>query len=196
MRKILFLSFIFTLLLSGCQDTSPTNTHSAPTTSQAANTNHALTDQAAYDGALKLEDSTFCTKIEERKVRENCVKEVNDQKLLQQALAKSDSSLCQKMSTSDAKKACEIRIEVLIKEQKANADKKLAIQNTYDQYNKIVEKGDYIQCKNLEDEKFRVSCETSILASKAANTKDQTWCDKISTKDGQEECRKLTKALQ
>lgn len=190
MRKIFFLSFIFTLFLSGCQDNISTDTHPAPATSQA--TNHQLTDQAAYDGALKLQNTTFCDKIEEQVIRERCVREVNDQKLLQQALAKTDSSLCQKMSTPDAQKACGIRIEVLLTEQKANADKQQAIQNIYDQYNKIVEKGDYIECKNLEDEKFRIACESSILTSKASNTKDQTWCDKISKKEAQEECKQLS----
>lgn len=60
-----------------------------------------------------------------------------------------------------------------------------------DKLNVIVAKGDVAGCKELDMPQFQVSCETNILANKAASNKDLAVCDSALTADVKARCQEV-----
>lgn len=202
-QKYLALSSLMVMLfLTGCQpsippqETNPSTTPT-PTTDQQTQTlptsNYSATDRANYQAAMELKDASYCSKITDKAYQQSCKSQLSDSVTLQQALAKNDPTLCTKLSIKDNQDACKIAIEVNVKKSQQEKDAEAQIQVVQKLRDEIIATGDYTRCKEITDENFRSVCELQILSNKVLQTKDQTWCDKASTKDLQQKCRDISR---
>ncbi len=146
-------------------------------------------DTAAYQGALQLKDVSFCEKILDGEYKNMCVTDINDKKILEQALETMDAVLCDNLSTEDKTLACVIKVDVLKAEQKRAVEllQKDTEQSALSQ--SIVTAGDHTRCTELADPNQREACEMNILLNKAFAESDITYCDKMSTDEGKSACR-------
>ena len=198
----IIISFAALLFLVGCQSYAPQtgqydkNGQSAPATEQATLTQNAdatksysAADQAAYEGAQRLKDSSFCDKISDESYKKTCKNTIVDQMVLEEATTKMDTGLCAKLSSADQQKACTIRIQVLLKEQENSKKQEEERKNAGTLRDQLVKAGDYKRCQELKIEGYVNECEIVILSQKAIAAKDISWCDKTKTKNNQEQCK-------
>lgn len=181
---------------SGCQAGQNTDVYSTPADgSQQVDTKPApsLADQTAYEGALRLNDVTYCDKIEVETVKSQCKIDLSDAATLKSATEKNDASLCKNISTEDKQKACQVSIEISQQELSEKNQREEATKSEYDLLNKTVAAGDYTQCAAFKDQNFISACEENILTNKALSSKDASWCEKIDNKEAKERCSSALK---
>jgi len=153
---------------------------------------YSASDQAAYAGALELKDAEFCNKVTDESYQTECKTAVADRVTLESAVSNSDSTDCAKLSSEDAKRACEINIEVdqekaakLKAEEEAKAaGNKLA--------QEIVDAKDINRCKELAIESQQLDCELMILINKATAQQDVSICQQGSTQEARDICKTST----
>lgn len=166
------------------QATSATNSNLG-----APDPTFSAADIAAYTSAVQLKDETYCAKITNQSYQQQCLTAISDGKTAQEALAKSDASLCSKLSSTDSQQACQIYIQ-------ADLQTKAAAKAAEDQIKKddtlrdqIILSGDYTRCQEIKTEGDRHSCEVNILTEKALQAKNISWCDKASQQEMRDVCR-------
>ena len=177
------------VLLSACQaeEQVPPNGNGSTTQTQSTSQKaevHSLADQTAYQGAQQLKDPTFCAKIENENYKKQCENEIADQVTAEAAVTKVQAGDCKKIQNADKEKACELQVEIKMKQQQQSQE----LQANYDKFNKLSNEGDYEKCKTLQDSNLVTACEENILTNKALNTKEKSWCQKISDSKAQQRC--------
>lgn len=197
MKRILLTTAatVALLVFAGCAESAPTSENGTngtqtletpPPPVEVPEVNEA--DNAAYSGALRLLDVSFCEKIGDEQLKEKCTTDVNDQKIVTEATKERDASLCDQVSTDDKKEACKTSVEVAVAQETAVARKQEALKAGQMKEDEIVASGDYTRCKELEEPSNVYDCEISILANKAVQEKDPSWCEKASREDIREQC--------
>lgn len=197
--KIKLLIICCTLLLMGCSNENLADQKTVtqtPTENNAsiAIENYSLADQAAFQASLDTKDISFCDRIENIGLKEQCKTDVNDQINYDKAVRAHDASLCKNLNNADKQKACEIDIEAYHKQlesQKA-ADEKNKLM--YEELSRFVNEGNIEQCKTLLEENLVKSCEYTIAATEAVNKKDPNICSKITDEQTEKECMDMVKA--
>jgi len=203
MQKQIF-SILFTLnlvvLLSGCQGGTVNNKNvktSDPNESSSSigidqegylQTPLSEADIAAYNGAISLEDKSFCDKIKDEDYKKQCKADLNDKTVQIEAIKNKDESKCPELSTKDLQEACKIQVD--IENKKEEKIKKLKEQDKIDSahINEIVKLGDYTKCNELSLDNYKKDCQYNILVNKAIKEQDQAWCDKATIASVRESC--------
>lgn len=185
--SLLLIGFAATAFFAGCQNSSQATPVGPVTgTTQGALNQESAADNAAFQGAVNLKDASFCNKITNKDYQQNCKTAVADSILLAEANNKLDENVCLKISSKEQQDLCKIQIAVGL-EEKAKAE---LAEKENEKRNQIVQAGDYTACaKNLTDKTGISACELNILAAKAFETKEISWCDKISLPQDQQRCK-------
>lgn len=207
MKNKLIAAAMGFIILSGCaaQQTAQNNAQSnaenaqsASLTVQPADTQAvpsapqlSAADQAAYNGALSLNDETMCDKISDATAKQDCKEAITAQKYSAEAAAKMDASICKKITNPDQEKACEINVEVAQKSRQSSQEQAAKTEKLYQDSNAIVQSGDYTKCKSLGDPNLINNCEYNILTNKAIQTGDVSYCSKISDQNSAKDCKNL-----
>lgn len=145
-------------------------------------------DIVAQRTAMELSDTSYCEKIQDEKSKKECNTNVTDKITLTQAINKLDSSICNKLSTENLQVDCMTQVEVSKK--KSNEESMRQSQN--EKSNDVIASGDYTRCaKELTDPIFVNNCEMNILYSKAINSRDISYCKKISDSATEQNCEQL-----
>lgn len=206
-KLFIVIPTVMILFLAGCQaeqqnyKSAQNNQNLLPTTQTAdqetaiSTRSYSAADQAAYDGAQQLKDTSFCDKISDENYKKTCKDAISDQQYLGEARAKIDTALCARLSTKDKQKACNIQIEVLLKEQENIKKQEESRKNTGTLRDQFVKAGDYKRCQELKIEGYISECEVNILSQKAISTKDINWCKKASAKSSQEQCEEIARKI-
>lgn len=146
-------------------------------------------DRAAYDGALQLMDEAYCAKIVESEYKTMCITDIEDKKILAQAVETMDATLCDRLSNDDKSVACVIKVDVK-KTEKQQAEERLQLDAEQAALaQSIVAAGDHARCGELADVNQREACEMNILLNKAFAESDISYCDRMSTDEGKAACR-------
>ena len=198
-EKTFFIIAFTSLVLVGCQSQS---NQSSALTSNSVNTQTdfqtqqvvSLADQANYDAAFSLANISYCDKIEQEILSEQCKIEFNDSVQLEKALIQKNQAFCEELSTEDKKEACKIRLEVMAKEAQTQETQKKELEEDQKAMAKLLVNKDFASCKNLKLESSRYDCEMNILSNESLQKKDPTWCDKASIKEVQNNCHTLYQA--
>ena len=196
------LCLISSLFLVGCQ-TQDKQTEQSPDSASQSVLPEVIpqgpavseADMAAYSGALKTGDPTFCDKIQDQDGKDKCKTAVSDNKVLEEAIKNIDASLCSNLSTEDKQEACKIEIEVSVKENEKNAEDLAEIEKNSDLFSSITENDDKTNCAQLKDPNLIETCEIKILTNKAIKSGTLDACDESSTEKIKQACQDNAKLI-
>lgn len=146
-------------------------------------------DNAAYQGALQLNDLSYCDRIKNETLISKCKTEVSDKAIFSEALSKLDNSFCLKLSSNDVQEACKTQIDVKKQSQAENQ----AFQSEVTKYNSILENNQFDKCSELTDKALLQNCEDSKIAYDAVKAKNSDLCLKITNQLQQQQCIELVK---
>jgi hypothetical protein len=189
------------LLLTGCtsEQTNPTPNDKSLTTGTLAITPAqdvpsekvlSEADQSAYGGAMQLNDVAYCDKIGDSVYKSQCKIDLSNAVALNEALTKSDASLCAKLSTKDKQDSCKIQVEVAQKDQQNLLTQQKQQSEQLSLYNEMYSKKDFTNCDKLILPDLLAACRGSGLVMEALATKDIKICDKGIDDAEQQNCRK------
>lgn len=200
MKKLLI--FVSTLLvLSGCSTAQPTTTltpvttSTGTTTTTSAPTSGTITtpvsststaspvDQVAYNGALQLKDKSYCDKISDSALKQQCLDQFN-----QPAVSAPVVVDCATMSDSQQKEACLLKQQIDAQVVQKEIDKQTEIDSQYALEKQIVATGEVSKCKTLTLPDRVYDCEMNLLIPKAIAAKDLKICQQASTPEITKSC--------
>ena len=150
---------------------------------------HSEADVAAYNGALQLNDATFCDKIKEAGLANGCKIDVSDAIALSDALTRTDATLCDKLSNADKIAACKIQLEAHNKAAELKQAKVAEKNEQVALYNSIFDSGKWEDCGKLTDPFFADTCVNNGILVEAVTKKDITVCNKIKDKQAVTACQ-------
>lgn len=117
------------------------------------------TDKVALQGALKLQDPTYCEKISTKELQEKCKIEVNDNVKKDEAKLKNDPMLCLELSSKDKQDACKLDLEISQKMKEQNREPTDEEMSTY---TKAVDSKNIKLCDDIAHKDVRDSCVSSL----------------------------------
>ncbi len=143
-----------------------------------------VADRIAFDGAIRLKDTSLCDDITSQLLKELCSSSIKDIATQEIAIANMDTSLCEKMSSPDQVATCKIQVKVAGKEQER--------QNLFtDQrkiYDEIIAGKDFSKCETLTESVIREQCLFVKVKSDALAKKDPEICKELIKDNYVEEC--------
>jgi len=144
-------------------------------------------DMVNFNGALSLNDETFCKKIDQLDLQQKCLQILNGQKVTAEAVRLLNVDGCKTLPTED-QKACSSQVEV--------AQAQQAVAQAYiekiDSENKAINSGNLKDCQQFQDKKLSDGCEFNILSNKAKNLKDSVAvCSEATSPEIKEKCQKF-----
>jgi hypothetical protein len=178
------------LIFAGCEETTgpsapnqnaTPNTPAAPAIATQAPVLPAISeaDQAAYNGAIQLNDQTYCDKIIDQNYKNQCKTILADQTAQSAALAKLDPAPCDKISTQDKQDACKTQVDVAIKNRQTEQQKGADLNNDETMYAQMNSQQIFDKCNELKSSYFIQLCSDQALMREAITKKDISLCDKI-----------------
>lgn len=200
MNKIVIL-LATVAILSGCSS-SPTETavqtptplgsianpstnpnYQATVPAEETSVSPSLVDQVAIDGAVRLNDPSYCEKISDANVKQQCLDALKPQEQVKPAEIN-----CEKLSNEDEKEACflEKQIAEQLKQQAIKEAKEVA--DGIVKRDQFVERKDLASCKSLTIFGQRMDCEINILVHLALEKSDKTICSQASIPEAKEAC--------
>jgi hypothetical protein len=200
MKKLLIL-LVASAILGGCSElpddnitvnnsrvNTPTQAVPTQTNNGSSNTNEqpsnsGLVDQVAFDGAVRLKDLSYCEKIVNVDLKQQCIDTVNQDVPVTPAEVD-----CTKLTVIEEKEACLLakQIEEQAKQQQLEQEK--AIADGVVKRDQAVLAGDLSSCKDLTVFGQKVGCEANILTNKAIQQNDKTICSQASMPEAKEAC--------
>lgn len=123
----------------------------------------ASLDQEVYQNAISLLNEKLCESIKDKDLKTNCAIMIQDKKLLNSLIAKSENtSDCKKIKTDELKSICETQLQQKIDTAKLNEKTQQDLQKNNDLLNKILQTGDITKCKEFNDEFWQNLCQSDI----------------------------------
>lgn len=117
-------------------------------------------DIALYEGAIQLGDASYCEKIQNSKLREECSERILVQDTVSEAIKMEDIKLCDKLNEAKAE-VCKVQVEILKKNAENFRDSTLP---ELDIMQAAVESGDIEVCNQLQSERKKENCQTNVEA--------------------------------
>jgi len=151
-------------------------------------------DVTAYNGAMELNDASFCDRITDQAYKDLCKNDLSDKAIIIEAVKKKDISICQGLSSNDQVQVCEIKVDLEVKSQEIAQQKAKMNEATMVLSDEIVEKGELARCAELGED-YIASCEIDILLNKAFAEKNPNTCDQASSPETVAMCKDRYEAL-
>ena len=113
---------------------------------------------AIYEGALRLNDESYCEKIANEQLKEKCIKDLADTKIIDEAVQADDKSICKKLEGAKIE-VCNIQVDI--------AEKTLDdMRDLTDEENEIMRRAeedrDITICDEIESERKRENCQVNV----------------------------------
>lgn len=182
MRKyFLFIAFLLALItLSGCF-TSSTSDQPAKDQTEASTESIAQStfDSSTYNNAVAALNTEMCDLINNSDLKKQCSSTIANEKIMSEAVEKSNVELCKGITDEKYAKLCELKVKDKAAIQNKSIQKQKDMDARQAKIADIVATGDAKQCKQLEESDV-AGCEYNIYTTKALNTKDDSLCEKIS----------------
>lgn len=154
----------------------------------SALTTASQADLAAYNGAMKLEDQSYCEKITNEGYRQKCISDLANRLLLSTALANKDAALCEKMSDADQQQACRTQVEVKLQSEEQEQQKLEAISIREGAMKAALDDNDLSACARLDNQNARTDCELNILINLAQSSQSADPCSRASSDGLRQTC--------
>ena len=193
MKKFIFIlaliiSVLFLLTACGKSKDKPTENPQGVTAD-------SLLDNKIFADAIRWKNLPQCEQILDALKKEECVKTIESNELLDEAVKKGDKKLCKKIELDRYETYCKETIE-----QKELDAKKLA--ETLKKYEEENQKAyelylsdDLEGCDEIENENYKKQCKINILYERANKSKDEKYCKQIMEETGSkssvETCKEL-----
>jgi hypothetical protein len=145
-------------------------------------------DLAAYNGAMKLDDQSYCEKIADEDYRGQCVSDLSNRLLLKTALENKDAALCEKMSNTDQQQACRTQVEVKLQSKEMEQQKLEAISVQESAMKAALDSSDLSACTKLDNQNARTDCELNILINLAQSSQSAEPCSRASSEGLRQAC--------
>jgi len=117
------------------------------------------TDQVAYNGALQLQDLTYCEKITSEDLKKQCVTNVNNKINEDEAIRKLDPTLCDKLEGDDAKSACKLQIDIA---KQADIDNAPPTEEENLLYARALKEKNVKLCEEIKNKDLMTSCKINL----------------------------------
>lgn len=117
-------------------------------------------DITLYEGATQLGDTSYCEKIKNSNLREECSESILVQDTVAEAIEMEDIKLCDKLNETKAE-VCKVQVEILKKNAENFRDSTPA---ELDIMKAAVEAGDIEVCNQLQSERKKENCQTNVEA--------------------------------
>lgn len=153
---LLIIAILAVGFLAGCEDDN------VPEDSPDDATNEAIDLNIEYkNAALELLDESYCEKIDDATIKEECKTAVNDRKTMNEVSLRRDVSLCEQMSTENQQEACKLRFEV---DAKKDENESLVLdEDEMATYTQAVKENKPELCETLQNPTIRDSCIASFV---------------------------------
>jgi hypothetical protein len=177
MKKFVFiLALIISLLflLTACGKSK----NKSEEDSQAV-TADSLLDNKIFADATRWKNLPQCEQILDALKKEECVKTIESNELLDEAVKKGDKKLCAKIELDRYKTFCQESIEQKIKETRAKEEKLEKIKKEQSLAQKFAFEDNLEGCNEIEDENFQKQCKANILTERAVKFNDAKYCDQL-----------------
>lgn len=145
-------------------------------------------DQAAFEGALKLNDPSYCEKLSTDENKVQCRNALQNKALLNEALATLDPASCDKISTQDLRDACKIQIEVEQKFIAQSQEKQNLFQSEYQIRDQAYTKLDLSMCNQITTSGIKIECRVNVITEKARQEENPALCEELDS-EYQDSCK-------
>lgn len=119
---------------------------------------YSVEDMKLYNGAIQLKDDSFCQKITSNDLKEKCVKDIADNKIIAEAVAKMDSSICEQLQGAKVD-LCKMEIALA---SKSEDDFREATAEESEIMRQAEATKDPSLCDQIESERKRENCVTNV----------------------------------
>ncbi|MFO0780420.1 MAG: hypothetical protein U0519_00790 [Candidatus Gracilibacteria bacterium] len=139
----------------------------------------AEADKAAYVGAKQLNDAGMCNKISNENFKGQCMADVKDQPILDEAVMKLDAKLCEQLSSADRKKSCQIQVETGLKLAEKEKTEQTLLESEYKIRDEAFGKLDVTMCEKITTSGVKTECRTNIITENAQKEKNPALCEEL-----------------
>lgn len=189
-KTALTIAVISMLVLSACADTAikdENSTYAEQNPFQQATpdalsipeqTNIGEVDQAIIQGAITLKDEQYCDKISSEDAKRTCIAMVTDEIIKLQAVAANDPELCQTLNNKEDIEICKVNVDIAKISTQESAARNAIVNKDIEVYNKIQEERNFDNCKSIQTDYLKESCERDAIFIEALEKDDITICQK------------------
>ncbi len=169
---VLIISLLF--LLTACGKSKNKSTED----SQKVTADSVL-DNKIFADAIRWKNLPQCEQILDALKKEECIKTIESNELLDEAVAKGDKKLCKKIELDRYKTYCEEAVEDKMKEAKETEEKLEKIKEEKSLAEKFAFEDNFEGCDEIEDENYQKQCKANILTERAVKFSDAKYCDQL-----------------
>ncbi len=185
MKKTLFVSLLLvTFVLSACEAGPEANQDDNSTPVTEENPVESALDTDTIVNAVRMRNIELCGTLSGDASQKNCKLKVEDAIILDAVGEGVELNDCKKIKEEKTMDQCEI----LVKANQKKAEQTASAKKDQENVDKIVASGDVSDCESLEQENYRLQCESNIYMSQAAEQNDPAPCKKIDNDFLQESC--------
>lgn len=184
MKKTLFiLVAISAFALTAC-NTGPEQETKVDTNPVQVDPVTSALDADTIVNAVRIKNQDLCDTLTAKEQVESCHTKVADAIILSNVNNSVDMKACDGIKEEKTIDQCEI----LVKANQEKAEQAANAKKDQENVDKIVASGDVSDCKDLEQENYRIQCEANIYMKQAADKNDPLPCSKIKEEFLKEAC--------
>jgi len=177
MKKFIFIlaliiSVLFLLTACGKSKDKPTENPQGVTAD-------SLLDNKIFADAIRWKNLPQCEQILDALKKEECVKTIESNELLDEAVKKGDKKLCKKIELDRYETYCKETIDQKAKEEKAKEEKLEKVKKEQSLAQKFAFEDNLEGCDKIEDENFQKQCKANILIERAVKFNDAKHCNQL-----------------